>query len=604
MCGIVGLFQVKTLLGTIEPMLNSIKHRGPDSQEVFIQSEKQLAFGHARLSVVDIAGGAQPMTDVYGRYTIVFNGEIYGFIELKQKYSDYPYQNNSDTELIFAMLYAHGHDFLQYLPGMFAFVIYDKETNSLFGARDRFGEKPFFYTTVLGGFAFASELKAIKLLFKKEELSINKRAISSYLERLYVPVNQCIYNEVQKLLPGHAFTFENGELKTFSYWSMPTHTNKISYDDAVDLVYEKLCSSVEKQLIADVEVGAFLSGGIDSSLITAIANKKSNKPLSTYSFGFTSTTLRNELADAKKHSERIGTNHHEFDEGNFDLFNEFLRMQEIFDEPFGDSSCIPMYIISNYASQHGRVVLTGDGGDELFGGYSQWNNPAIDFVNGHSKNRWKESQKTILEIGKDLSKGRYGFFKKTLRTKLFQNPFLYKHDNQNVFFNWRQLKSLGLPPPYSYVRSSYTDNTLNDIFKTDILNYMPADILVKTDMTSMANGLELRAPFLDVALAELAISLPIEHKTTGEMNKKILRSIVEKYHPELELQSGKMGFGAPVEEWLKQVKFQEYKQTVQSNADAPIYKCMAFEKTRDYFTRDNYKTWLILNLNAWLEING
>jgi asparagine synthase (glutamine-hydrolysing) len=604
MCGISGLFKINVSLEKIHPMVQSLNHRGPDAQEYWIDHELEISFGHARLSIVDIHGGNQPMTDAYGRYTIVFNGEIYGFKELKLKYSDYPYQNNSDTELIFAMLYAHGHDFLQYLPGMFAFVIYDRETNSLFGARDRFGEKPFFYTTALGGIAFASELKAIKLLFKKEELSINERAISSYLERLFVPVNQCIYNEVRKLLPGHAFTFENGDLKTFSYWSMPTHINQISYDDAVELVYEKLCSSVEKQLVADVEVGAFLSGGIDSSLITAIANKKSNKPISTYSFGFTSTALRNELADAEKHSERIGTKHHEFDEGNFDLFNEFLKMQEIFDEPFGDSSCIPMYIISNCASQHGRVVLTGDGGDELFGGYSQWNNTAIDFVKDHSKDSWKESKKLILEIGKDLIKGRYGFFKKTRRTKVFQNPFLYTHDNQNVFFNWRQLKSLGLPPPYTYVRSSYTDNTLNDIFKTDILNYMPADILVKTDMTSMANGLELRAPFLDVELAELAISLPIEHKTTGGVNKKILRSIVKKYHPELELQSGKMGFGAPVEEWLKQVKFQEYKKTVQSNADALIYKYLKFEKTRDYFKRDNYKTWLILNLNAWLDVNG
>jgi asparagine synthase (glutamine-hydrolysing) len=356
-------------------------------------------------------------------------------------------------------------------------------------------------------------------------------------------------------------------------------------------------------LIADVEVGAFLSGGIDSSLITAIANKRSNKPISTYSFGFTSTKLRNELASAKMHSEIIGTNHHEFNEGNFDLFNEFLRMQEIFDEPFGDSSCIPMYIISNYASQHGRVVLTGDGGDELFGGYSHWNNPAIEFVNRHSENSWKESKKIIFQNGKDLIKSRYSYFKKTQRTKLSHNPFLYKHDNQNVFFNWRQLKSLGLPPPYTYVRSSYTEKTLNDIFRTDILNYMPADILVKTDMTSMANGLELRAPFLDVDLADFAITLPIEYKTTGDVNKKILRSVVKKYHPELELQSGKMGFGAPVEEWLKQAIFQDYKKTVESNADEPIYKYLNFEKTKEYFTRDNYKTWLILNLNAWLELH-
>jgi asparagine synthase (glutamine-hydrolysing) len=603
MCGISGLFKTGAPLEEIVSMVNSIRHRGPDAQEVFKISDEGLALGHARLSIVDIEGGTQPMTDVFGRYTVVFNGEIYGFKELKEQYSDYPYQTNSDTELIFAMLYKHGQSFVNFLPGMFAFAIYDNLTDTLFGARDRFGEKPFYYTTTLGGFAFASEIKALKVLFKERGLSINRRAIASYLERLYVPVNECIYNEIHKLLPGHAFTFRQGKLEIFQYWSIPTHTIKISFEDAVDKVYEKLKISVEKQLIADVEVGAFLSGGIDSSLITAIANKKSNKPISTYSFGFTSTTLRNELADAKKHSEIIGTNHHEFDEGNFDLFKEFLRMQEVFDEPFGDSSCIPMYIISNYASQHGRVVLTGDGGDELFGGYSQWNNKAIQFANIYQKNSFNFHLRELKEFGKIAIKGRLSFYRKLKRTKAVLNAYRHIHEKNNIFFNWKQLNQLGLPAPYPYIYTSFANNSLSDILNTDILNYMPADILVKTDMTSMANGLELRAPFLDVDLAQYAISLPVEYKTTGDINKKILRRVMEKYHPELEIQEGKLGFGAPVDEWLKLDAFQKYKYQLQKNNKAPIYNYLDYSKTVEYLKRDNYKTWLLLNLNSWLEQN-
>jgi len=584
-------------------MVDLINHRGPDSSDVFIDTLKNIALGHTRLSIVDITGGAQPMTDVYGRYTIVFNGEIYGFKELRAQYSDYPYQTNSDTELLFAMLHKHGQSFVNHLPGMFAFVIYDKQTDSLFGARDRFGEKPFYYTTTLNGFAFSSEIKGLKVLFKERPLTINKRAISSYLERLCVPVNECIYNEIDKLLPGHAFSFQKSKLEIFPYWSIDSKIEKVSFEQAVDNVYEKLTVSVKKQLVADVEVGAFLSGGIDSSLIAAIANKHSHKQISTYSFGFTSNAARNELDEARMHAQKLGTKHHEFDERDFNLFKEFLTMQRIFDEPFGDSSCIPMFIISNCASKHGRVVLTGDGGDELFGGYSQWNNPTRESALKYQKNPINYRLNELKEFGKIVLKGRLGNYRKLKRTKSSINVYRHRHEHNNVFFTWRQLIELGLPVPYSYIYTDFENNSLSDVLNTDILNYMPADILVKTDMTSMANGLELRAPFLDIDLAKYAISIPVEYKTVGDVNKKILRRIMEKYHPELQVQKGKLGFGAPVDEWLMLKEFQDYKRVLRENKEAPMYQYLDYSKATEYLSRNNYKTWLLINLNAWLENN-
>jgi asparagine synthase (glutamine-hydrolysing) len=371
MCGIVGLFKTNVSLKMIQPMVQTLNHRGPDARDYWIDNDQEIAFGHARLSIVDLEGGRQPMTDVYGRFTIVFNGEIYGFRDLKLLYNKYPYQNSSDTELIFAMLYEHGYDFVKYLSGMFAFVIFDREKKELFGARDRFGEKPFYYTKQFGGLAFASEIKALKKI-SPVELNFDLRSLSSYLERLYVPANRCIYQEIEKLDPASCFIFKNGNLEINRYWELPTSKAKIDFDEAVDQLNVKLIESVKNQLVADVPIGSFLSGGIDSSLITAIAAKISNDKISTYSFGFTQTHGRNELEEARNHAQVIGTKHTEFDERDFKVFDIFNSIQRYFDEPFGDSSAIPMYIISNHASKYEKVILTGDGGDELLGGYSQW----------------------------------------------------------------------------------------------------------------------------------------------------------------------------------------------------------------------------------------
>jgi asparagine synthase (glutamine-hydrolysing) len=600
MCGISGLFKTNVSLEMIHPMVQSLNHRGPDAQEYWIDNELGIAFGHARLSIVDIQGGNQPMTDAYGRYTIVFNGEIYGFRDLKVRYNQYPYQNNSDTELIFAMLYEHGYDFVKHLPGMFAFVIYDREKKELFGARDRFGEKPFYYTTNFGGFAFASELKALKKI-SLEKLNLDLRSVSSYMERLYVPANRCIYQEIKKLDPASCFIYKNGCLELKRYCELPTTTEKIDFEEAVDQLNIKLVDSVKNQLVADVPVGSFLSGGLDSSLITAIAAKISSDKISTYSFGFTQTQSRNELEEARMHAENIGTKHTEFDERDFKLFDVFKTIQSYFDEPFGDSSAIPMYIISNYASKYGKVILTGDGGDELLGGYSQWYhnvlNPPPNSDNrksGFGLANGKQSIKNLFSYIK-------GDQKKMGKTSEVENEFLYHHEKNNLLFRHDKITSMGLPLPYGYRYDFTFSRSLGDVFLTDLQNYMVGDILVKTDTTSMANSLELRAPFLDVNLAEFAIGLPSDYKYKGGKNKVILRELIKKHYPFLKRQQDKLGFGAPVEDWLQLKEFDEYRNYVKNDSSALVYQLIDFAKMGDRLDLNNYRTWAVINLNAWLD---
>jgi asparagine synthase (glutamine-hydrolysing) len=603
MCGISGLFKINVSLEMIQPMVRSLSHRGPDSQDYWIDNELEIAFGHARLSIVDIHGGKQPMTDAYGRYTIVFNGEIYGFRGLKSRYNQYPYQNNSDTELIFAMLYEHGYDFVKHLPGMFAFVIYDREKKELFGARDRFGEKPFYYTRHFGGFAFASELKALKRI-SPEKLNLDLRSVSSYMERLYVPANKSIYQEINKLDPASSFIYRNGRLEINRYWELPTTTEKIVFEEAVDQLNMKLIESVKNQLVADVPVGSFLSGGLDSSLITAIAAKISGDRISTYSFGFTQTQSRNELEEARRHAENIGTKHTEFDERDFKIFDVFKTIQAYFDEPFGDSSAIPMYIISNYASKYGKVILTGDGGDELLGGYSQWYHnilnpsPNSDLSSpGFGLAKAKQSLKNLFSDTK-------GAWKKMGKTSEVENEFLYRHEKNNLLFSHDKIAAMGFPLPYGYRYDFISNNSLNDVFFTDIQNYMVGDILVKTDTMSMANSLELRAPFLDVNLAEFAISLPTDYKYNGGENKLILRELIKKHYPFLERQQGKLGFGAPVEDWLQLKEFDEYRNYVKNDRSAPVYRLIDFSKMGNRLALNNYRTWAVINLNAWLEVHS
>ena len=601
MCGISGLFRTNISLELIRPMVQSMNHRGPDAQEFWMDNELEIAFGHARLSIVDIQGGNQPMTDAYRRFTIVFNGEIYGFKDLKSRYNKYPYQNSSDTEVIFAMLYEHGYDFVKYLPGMFAFVIYDREKKELFGARDRFGEKPFYYTTEFGGFAFASELKALKEI-SPEELKIDLRSVSSYMERLYVPANGCIYQGINKLEPASCFVYKNGSLEISRYWELPTKTEEIDFQEAVDLLNIKLIESVKNQLVADVPVGSFLSGGLDSSLITAIAAKNSIDMISTYSFGFTQTHSRNELEEARKHAENIGTKHTEFDERDFKVFDVFKTVQSYFDEPFGDSSSIPMYIISNYASKYGKVILTGDGGDELLGGYSQWYSNVLNrYPNSDISNfGWAYTKQKIKSFFSDTKRDR----KKMGKTSELENEFLYRHELNNILFRYEKITSMGLPLPYGYKYDFKSNNSLNDVFLADIQNYMVGDILVKTDTTSMANSLELRAPFLDVNLAEFAISLPIEFKYKGGENKLILRELIKKHYPYLERQQGKLGFGAPVENWLQLKEFNEYRNYIKNDSNAPVYRLIDYTKMGDLLSLNNYRTWSVINLNAWLEVQS
>ncbi|MFZ4427822.1 MAG: asparagine synthase (glutamine-hydrolyzing) [Saprospiraceae bacterium] len=606
MCGIAGLVgNTHDRKHIVHEMLDRIAHRGPDERRVW--SGAGVILGHVRLSIVDLEHGQQPMEDAFGRYTIVFNGEIYGYPELKRRYGNYPYKTNSDTELILAMLHEEGPGFIHNLPGMFAFAVWDAHTHTLFCARDRFGEKPFYYffDPQTNTFGFASEAKAIT----KTGLihcALDRESLSHYFKRLYVPVNKSIYKHLNVLPPAHCLHFRSGKLEISRYWELPSVNTQIQYGEAKEHLRFLLKKAVREQLVADVPVGAFLSGGVDSSCVVGYASKASGSALQTFSFGFEGE--RNELGDAKTHAGLFGTRHREFIEADYHLPDLFLKMQDIYDEPFADSSNIPMYLISKSASEGLKVVLTGDGGDELLGGYSYWYGILLDTKAD------MDTQRPLLRLLRYLPLHRWALLPNRIRTKLLalleQSALLKKgaffaenHKKQNIFYRDDMISQLGLPAAYGDIEYfSYLDS-VEDAMRLDIQNYMPGDILVKTDRASMANSLELRSPFLNVDLASFCLSLPWQFKIRDGITKFILKDILKEDFPGIHLQKHKLGFGAPVGQWLAKPGMQALKNDLLFDKNNAIYDYVDFQRLAGFTQRNNTKTWAAMNFSAWLAAN-
>jgi asparagine synthase (glutamine-hydrolysing) len=606
MCGIAGLVgNTHEKEYVVSGMLDRIAHRGPDERMVW--SATGVILGHVRLSIVDLEYGKQPMTDAFGRYTIVFNGEIYGYPDLKRRYGNYPYKTNSDTELILAMLHEEGPGFVHKLPGMFAFAVWDAHTHTLFCARDRFGEKPFYYffDPLTETFGFASEPKAMTKT-GLVNCALDLQSLSHYFKRLYVPVNKSIYKHLQVLPPAHCLQFRNGKLETSRYWALPAVNTHIKYGEAKEQLRFLLKKAVREQLVADVPVGAFLSGGVDSSCVVGYASNISDSSLRTFSFGFEGE--RNELGEAKAHARLFGTRHHEFIESDYHLPDLFLKMQDIYDEPFADSSNIPMYLISKSASEGLKVVLTGDGGDELLGGYSFWYSTLLD-----ARSRI-DAQQPFLNLLQYLPLHRWGLLPNRTRIKLsalleqsglLKNGtfFAENHKKQNIFFRGDMISRLGLPSAYSDIQDFPLVDTIDDAMRLDIQNYMPGDILVKTDRASMANSLELRSPFLNVDLASFCLSLPWHFKLKDGITKFILKDILKEDFPGIHFQKHKLGFGAPVGQWLVKAGMESLKNDLLLDKNNAIYDYIDFQGLANFTRYNNSKTWTAMNFSAWLAAN-
>ncbi|MBU4539352.1 MAG: asparagine synthase (glutamine-hydrolyzing) [Weeksellaceae bacterium] len=594
MCGIAGIISTdaKNYTEEIQKMTDAIAHRGPDAAHH--EFYKTAALGHRRLSIIDLSEtGKQPMFSDTKKECIVLNGEIYGYQDLKKKYADYPYRGTSDTEVILAMYQKKGKELLNELPGMFAFAVWDDDRQELFCARDRFGEKPFYYATGKNGeFIFASEIKAILasgLLIPK----VSKEALYHYLQYGYVSAYQSIYSNIFTLPPAHQLTFSEGKVSVERYYSIPENDMEISLSEAKENFSHLLKTAVQKQLIADVEVGSFLSGGLDSSTIVAMVNEFNPKQ-TTISFGYLGET--SELKYADEISAKYHTNHIEIHENRRNIASELLKISPCFDEPFSDMSYTPQYKICEAAARHLKVVLAGDAGDELFGGY--------DFYRIENKLKNHFSYHNILV---KFGLKQFGKIRETsyiTKESISHRNILDFHQNKvRNCFSPKEIAALGIKSRYHQEYSFSIDpDSLNDIMRIDLEKYVPGNMLVKSDRMAMANSLEVRTPFLDKDFAEFCIQLPENLKLDGERDKIILREAMQNYWTENIKTRNKQGFGSSVENWFEEKSLTDLSDVLLKDKTQKIFDFIEFNAVQKFLNRDK-KHWNLLQLALWADNN-
>jgi asparagine synthase (glutamine-hydrolysing) len=595
MCGIAALVTPQPRISdSTSRMVAALRHRGPDSQGVHRFSRCTL--GSARLSIVDIERGSQPMLSSDGALGVTFNGAIYGFRELKKHLGDYPFKTEGDTEVILALYAKHGDRLLSHLPGMFAFALWDDRRQSLTCARDRFGEKPLYYAFgPASEFLVASEIKAI-LASGLVEPVLNLEAVSHYLTRLHLHPSQTIYTNIHILPPAHVLRFQDGRLKVERYWQPPDVVEGIAMEDAVERFRHLLEAAVQKQLVADVPVGVLLSGGVDSSTVAAVASQR-QPGVRTFSFGFREG-VENELPFARGIAERYHTSHFELVDDNADIPALLLRMQTIYDEPFGDSSNIPTFLICELARRHVTVALGGDAADELLGGYLFW---ARQFLDGPpsaaSDSPPPKMQPLMQRLAQWLGHRQH-------EETSDGSPLVRRYsDGFRNCFTIEERHRLGLYVESGHLTdySRYRRNTVSDMLRFDTDSYLPGDILVKTDRASMANSLELRAPFLDVDLASFCMSLPDNLKVDADHEKLLLRQAYEPmWTPEVRSRP-KQGFGGPMTAWLQLPAMSAMKQDILGDRRQRIFSVLDFDGVQTFVERNTQQTWSLLVLAMWME---
>jgi len=578
MCGIAGIINKKesrVSTENVERMLNTLTKRGPDDSGVHTSS--QCTLGQTRLSIIDLNTGHQPMVD--GDLSITFNGEIYNFKELRGELVDkgHVFKTNSDTEVILKAYREYGRECPKHLDGMFAFAIWNDAKKELFVARDRFGKKPFFYTEKNGYFVFASEIKAIFKSGFMDKDEINRGAIDDYLRFGYILPDKTIYKNINTLPPAHYGVVKNKSIKIGRYWNLEKKELNVSYEEAKSKIKSLIESAVEKRMLAsDVEVGALLSGGVDSTYVSYLAQKHLDKPLKTFSVGYEG--MRNELPFARQASEKIGTDHHELPISS-NVIDELEKIISYMDEPHADSSNFPQHLISKMAAEHVKVVLTGDGADELFMGYGwyqkKWHMPRWR-LDWRLINPYRAHQKAIT------------IFKKNIRKKL-----VIKRTTLSMSLIKESIKGLSHP--------------FHKINAFDLKVYLPAQLLTKIDRTSMMHSLEARAPFLDTELAEYVYNLPNEFKISKTENKIILKDILVEIFPKEFVYRKKQGFGAPIDQWLGEEKMREFVHTTLESENLMysfIDKTSVLKICDGFYAKKRnhaYKLWLLLNLALWFE---
>ncbi len=576
MCGILATTGDSS--GT-EAALLALGKRGPDDHGVMRFDGATLA--QTRLAIVDLSpGGHQPMRDNAQDIAITFNGEIYNYKELRQELEakGHRFSSRSDTEVILKAYVEYGEECPKYLDGMFAFALWDNTKKQLFLARDRFGKKPLYYAyTKDGALVAASEIKALRAMGVRPVL--DPAGLDLYLTLMYLPPWRSVYKNIFTILPAHCATFKDGALSTARYWALEKKPLALSYAEAKEELRRLLTAAVQKRMIADVEIGSLLSGGVDSTLVTAYAQKCMDRPIKTFALGY--GDYINELPFAEAASKKIGTDHHTL-QATSDIIEELEKVIEYFDEPHGDSADFPQHMVSELAASKVKVALAGDGGDELFLGYGNyfayWNRPKlVRLKNALFSNPYREHIKSIT------------VFPARLRRTLLK-------DNSHV--GKEAADSLVPPMP----------NGLDKINMFDITTYLPGQLLAKVDQTSMMHGLEIRCPLLDHHLAEFAYNLPTEYKTDRTTGKLILKDLLREIMPSEFVDRKKQGFGAPVRRWFAEPHMRAYVEK-QFAPGAPIFGVVHESAARAHITKtlagnnpkSYYQLWVLLCLAVWMQ---
>lgn len=614
MCGIAGFVNSnkdhKVSPQVIAAMCSVIHHRGPDDWGMW--RDGAVGIGMKRLKIIDLEGGHQPMTNAGGYLHIVFNGEIYNYQDLREQLEakGYRFRSSSDTETILYAFEEYGEDCVSHLRGMFAFAIWDARQRQLFAARDRFGKKPLHYLHDDEKFIFGSEIKSI-LQHPDVKPSVHRPAVAQYLSYGYVPDPASMFSGISKLPPGHTLTWKDGRIEVKPYWDLKFKPDDTSQPDSyyLDEVDRLLRESVKIRMISDVPLGAFLSGGIDSSLVVAMMAMQMGEPVKTFSIGFEEEKY-NELPYARMVAERYGTDHHE-EIVRPDAESIIPEIIENFDEPFADSSAIPTYYVSRLARRHVTVALSGDGGDELFAGYDRYfDSQLAERLDTYPQGIKGPLLEGVSSLCPDGFRGgntlRYLAADEDTRYAAKMSGGQYRASRR---FSEELLDVIGvIGVDSSVMQSLKSQSSLDKLTRrqyADVKNYLPGDILTKVDRTSMLVSLEARAPLLDHVLAEFAAKLPLSLKVRDRTLKYVLKTLARKYLPNELIDRPKMGFAIPIRHWINK-EWRELshdlvlsERALSRNNVNPVYLQQIFKEHRSEMRDHSAFVWSLMVLEMW-----
>lgn len=600
MCGIVGLVTKKEKENTIKLMNDRIKYRGPDGDGYFIDGD--VALGHRRLSIIDLSSGDQPMFNEDGSVVTVFNGEIYNYQQLKEELIalGHDFKTKSDTEVL-----VHGYeewhtDLPKHLRGMFAFAIYDKNKNEVFLARDNFGIKPLYFAKMNDTFMFASEIKAF-LDVPDFEKVFNESILEAYLEFSFVPTNETFFKGVHRLDAGCSLLYKNGEIKLNKYFKLDFKEENMSFEDAVKNISDVMKDSVEKHLIADVEVGSFLSSGIDSSYIVSLA-----KPDKTYTVGYENKKY-DETMYAKDLAEKLDIKNESKIITKEEYLENISKIMYHLDEPTSDPAAISLYFVAKLASKDLKVVLSGEGADEFFGGYNYYREEVdykfynkLPFCIRHA----------IGKVASIFPEGR-GFNFLVRRGEKLENSYIGVNRNfsskmaKKVLKNNYELEAIHVTKDVYNEFKNYSN--IDKMQAIDINFWLMKDILLKADRMTMASSIEGRVPFIDKEVFKVASHLPFDYKVTKENTKVALRAAAKEVIPTEAYKKKKLGFPVPVREWIKEGDFkEEVEKTLNSDVANKYFNTKIINKMFEEHVngkKDNYrKIWTIYTFIKWYQV--